>query len=105
MQDEKLPPSSTGTVHELSFDATTAPMTAELSFEHISLRQFWVRNWPFLVPFVLLTFLSPILGLWLTGWIGVGVGEVLAVMNLVIGFYAVTRRVTETRRFIQKNKV
>lgn len=88
MSDKPLPPPG-GQIYKLKIDAAMAPKTATL---HVStVRILWQKSWPWLILYLLVTFLSPLLGLYLTGWPGVGVGEVLAIGNLIIGFYAVTR--------------
>src|SRR4051812_38995693 len=97
MPDEKPVSPQGGRIHEQSFDATMAPMAASLNAHFM--RELWEKSWPLLIPYVFITFLSPLLGLWLTGATGVVVGEGLAIVSLIIGFYAVGRhRVTETRQ-------
>jgi uncharacterized membrane protein len=103
--DEPPVPQSSGQRYEQRFDAAMSPMSGKLDAEHtaVSVREFWEKSWPLLIPYLLITFLSPVLGLWLTGAIGVAVGEALAIVNLIVGFYAVTRlRVTETRHKMHK---
>jgi hypothetical protein len=94
MSDKWVPPPG-GRIYKQSFDAGMPPMAATL--QSSTFHTFWQKSWPWLILYLLITFLSPLLGLFLTGWSGVGVGEVLAVANLIIGFFAVTRIIKETR--------
>jgi len=50
-----------------------------------------------LIPYLFITFVSPLLGLFLVGWAGVVIEEILALANLVVGLYAVTQVIIETR--------
>lgn len=92
MNDKTVPG---GRIYEQTFDAAMAPMAATL--QRSTFHAFWQKSWPWLIPYMIITFFSPLLGLVLTGWAGVGVAEVLGVANLIIGFYAITRIIKETR--------
>jgi hypothetical protein len=71
-----------------------APFQVTLSRSVV--REFWRKSWSLLIPYLIITFTSPFLGLFVTGWIGVAVGEILALASLILGFYAITRAVKET---------
>jgi hypothetical protein len=94
MNENTVPPTG-GRMHKQSFNASMVPPTATL--QRSTFQTSWKKSWPWLIPYLTITFLSPVLGLFLRGWLGFGVGEGLAIVNLVIGFYAVTRMIKETR--------
>lgn len=74
--------------HKLNIHETVN-VRASLSWQHV--QEYWEHHPVFLTVALILTFGSPFLGLVLAGWVGVGVGLVVAAASFFLGLRGVTK--------------